>query len=125
MASQENLDEPVLEAIREKELELKALLLEVKRQAEEMLTQARSTAASIKEEAREKEYKKGQIAFKRGTDRAKKKAAELELSAEQELKQIEERGKKNFEEAVNLVLRAILGSRVLTSKKKKEIGHVS
>ena len=102
----------VFKAIREKQLEAKAILEEAIAQAEKLKNQIEKEALNVYDEA----YKKTLIqAEKKATDlkRQTAKDAENELAkllsiAEDQAQRIEAKAKKNFKKAVDSVLIMIL-----------------
>lgn len=97
-----------LVVIREKELELNTSLLETKKEAEKIVADARCKAAALHEKAVEEGYKEGQSAYTAELKKVKAEAEKIEQESKTEVNKVKESGKKNFEKAVEMVLKTVL-----------------
>lgn len=98
----------LLVVIREKEIELNASLLEAKKEAEQVVADGRRQSVALHEKAVEEGYQEGQAIFNVELDKAKAEADKIKQDSKAEVKKVKEDGKKNFDKAVEMVLKTVL-----------------
>lgn len=98
----------ILVMVRKRELELRSDYLESQKKSEQMVAEARKKSSVLKEQAERDGLEEGKVIFKTEVDRAKEEAKKIKESVQQELSEIDKKGKENSKEAVKKIIEAIL-----------------
>jgi vacuolar-type H+-ATPase subunit H len=98
----------ILVMVRKRELELRSDYLESQKKAEQIIAEARKKSSVLKEQAERDGLEEGKVVFKTEVDRAKEEAKKIRESVQQELSEIDKKGKENSKEAVKKIIEAIL-----------------
>lgn len=98
----------LLAALKEKELDIKAKILETQHEAENLVKKAHEEAAVIKEKALKEGTKEGKRIFKEEIAKTEKEAQKIKNVAPQEIKNLKKSFKENVDKAVEYVLNEIL-----------------
>lgn len=105
-------DSSIMEALKEKESELKAETLEVRRRAEDIITGARAKSAETREQARREGAKKGKELISEGLAKAREQAKLIERETDKQIAEIEKQAASNFKAALRLVVNAVVGKKL-------------
>ncbi|MBI4744119.1 MAG: hypothetical protein HY776_04800 [Actinobacteria bacterium] len=98
----------ILVMVRKRELELRSDYLESQKKAEQMVAEARKKSSALKEKAERDGLEEGKVIFKAEIDRAKEEAKKIKESVDEELAEINKKGKENLKEAVKRITDAVL-----------------
>lgn len=105
-------DQSPLTRIKQKEIEINTRILEASREADEIVAEARRQAAIIKERAEGQGYEEAKALYKLELAKAKKEAAKVEKSVDEEVAKTTEQGTKNLQKAVDFIVEVVAGSSV-------------
>ncbi len=94
--------------LRDKELELQGKFLEAKKEAELIVAEARKNATGIKRQAIEKAVSEAEKYYREEIEKTKKEAEKIRKTIRDEIKPIEEEGKKNLPKAFELIMKIVL-----------------
>lgn len=95
------------ERIKEHEFKLNIELLKVKKKAEQMISEAEKKAAQIKEEAEKESAKEKEILYQKGLEKIKREEKQLRLQAVEDVKSLEEKGRRRLDKAVEKIIDTI------------------
>ncbi|MHB0976407.1 MAG: V-type ATPase subunit subunit G family protein [Candidatus Aquicultorales bacterium] len=97
-----------LDLIREKELSINAKVLEARKQAEDMVADARRKALGIKEKASSEGPEEAKAFLDAEVAKAQKEAETIKASVDSEVKAVTTGGTKNLDKAVGKVLEVVI-----------------
>ena len=97
-----------LDAIRQKELEIKGNLMEAQKKAEEDVAETRREAIQIKARVKEEGLSEGQDIYKKEIEAAKKQAEEIKEAGLKEAESVWDQGLKNLDKAANKVVEMVV-----------------
>ena len=99
----------IMDAIQEKETELKVNVIEAKKTAEAKVATARKKTAKIREEAHLRAEEEVKTFISKGLARAKAQEKEILISTKSSVSYLKTLSKKNFPSAIDIVIRAVSG----------------
>lgn len=97
----------VLQKIREKELELSIKTDEMKREAEQIILEAKEGASKMIEESEREGKKAADEYYKKEMERINIEIEQLRKRSDEEAKVVRERGERNLPPAVEKIVRAV------------------
>jgi len=103
----EGVTSPLLR-LRDKELELQGKFLEARKEAELIVAEARKNATEIKRQAIEKAVSQAEKYYREEIEKTKKEAEKIRALIKDEIKPIEEEGKKNLSKAFELIMKIVI-----------------
>lgn len=98
----------LLSSLKERELEINARILEVRKETEKQVKEAQEEAETIKKNAVEEGKKQGQHIFEREINKTKQEAEKLKKSLKEKKNHLRDTYLKNFDRAVNQVKEMVL-----------------
>ena len=97
-----------LTLVEEKELEIKGKVLEAKKEAEQILAEARREATRRKEKADQRGLAAAKKFYEREMQKVHHEAEKERQSRDKEINLIEEQGARHIEKAISFVLKKVL-----------------
>ncbi len=110
----------IMDAIQEKETELKVKVIEAKKVAEAKVATARKETAGIREEAHLRAEQQVKTFISEGLELANIQEQEILLSNEASISSLKQSSKKNLSAAIDIVIRAITSQDFIESKRPKQ-----
>ncbi len=107
----------IMDAIQEKETELKIKVIEAKKTAETKVVAARKKTAKIREEAHLRAEEKVKIFISKGLAHAHAQEKEILMSTKSSVSYLKTLSKKNFPTAIDIVIRAVSGHDFIEAEK--------
>ncbi len=111
---------PILDIIQEKETELKVKVLEAKKEAESTITAARAEATKTCQEARLQAENDIKLLVSEGISRAKAEGEKILNSTKSSISSLNTSSTAHFQQAVDLIIKAIIDESATESPKKEE-----
>ena len=111
---------PILDIIQKKETELKVKVLEAKKEAESTVTAARAEATKICQEARLQAENDIKLLVSEGIARAKTESKKILNSTKSSISSLSTSSKAHFQQAVDLIIKAIIDESAAQPRKKEK-----
>ncbi|KKK69864.1 hypothetical protein LCGC14_2929760, partial [marine sediment metagenome] len=110
----------IMDAIQEKETELKVKVIEAKKKAETKVASARKETAKIREEAHLRAEQEVKTLVSEGLAQANIQEKEILASNKSSVSSLKKLSKKNFAAAIDIVMRAVTSQDFIESRKPEQ-----
>lgn len=97
-----------LALIKQKEIEINTRILEIQKQAEDKVAEARRKASAVRSEAEKSGIAEAKVFYKEQVTEAKKEAEKIKKTADKEVELVNKQGVQNRKKAVRYILETML-----------------